>query len=56
MVDTPGFADAIDNRNAFKPIIEYIDNQFEVSAHENFNTSIYLQIVHYILYEYIIFT
>lgn len=29
VVDTPGFADAIDNRNAFKPIIEYIDNQFE---------------------------
>lgn len=30
MVDTPGFGDAIDNKNAFDPIIEYIDNQFEV--------------------------
>jgi len=29
VVDTPGFADAIDNRNAFTPIIEYIDKQFE---------------------------
>ena len=29
VVDTPGFADAIDNRNAFSPIIEYIDKQFE---------------------------
>ena len=30
VVDTPGFGDAIDNRHAFGPIIEYIDKQFEV--------------------------
>jgi len=29
VVDTPGFGDAIDNRHAFGPIIEYIDKQFE---------------------------
>lgn len=29
VVDTPGFGDAIDNRHAFVPIIEYIDKQFE---------------------------
>ncbi|CBY21012.1 unnamed protein product [Oikopleura dioica] len=34
VVDTPGFGDAIDNKNAFDPIIEYIDNQFERYLHD----------------------
>jgi len=34
VVDTPGFGDAIDNRNAFTPIIEYIDKQFEQYLHD----------------------
>lgn len=29
VVDTPGFADAINNEDSFKPIIKYIDDHFE---------------------------
>lgn len=29
VVDTPGFADAIDNTESFKTVIKYIDDQFE---------------------------
>ncbi|RMX56635.1 hypothetical protein pdam_00002427 [Pocillopora damicornis] len=29
VVDTPGFGDAVDNTDCWKPIIEYIDNKFE---------------------------
>ncbi|XP_074616165.1 septin-7-like isoform X1 [Acropora palmata] len=29
VVDTPGFGDAVDNTDCWKPVIEYIDSQFE---------------------------
>merc|ERR1711973_133718 len=29
VVDTPGFGDAVDNTDCWKPIIEYIDSKFE---------------------------
>ncbi|XP_037089199.1 septin-2-like [Pollicipes pollicipes] len=29
VVDTPGYGDAIDNTDCFKPIVQYIDDQFE---------------------------
>ncbi|XP_059809252.1 septin-4-like [Hypanus sabinus] len=29
VVDTPGFGDAVDNSECWKPIVEYIDEQFE---------------------------
>jgi septin 2 len=29
VVDTPGFADAINSENCFNPIVEYIDSQYE---------------------------
>lgn len=29
IVDTPGFGDSIDSSNCYKPIIQYIDDQFE---------------------------
>jgi len=29
VVDTPGYGDAIDNTDSFKPIVQYIDDQFE---------------------------
>ena len=28
-LDTPGYGDAIDNTDSFKPIVQYIDDQFE---------------------------
>ncbi|XP_053335069.1 septin-5-like isoform X2 [Clarias gariepinus] len=29
IVDTPGFGDALDNTNSWKPVVDYIDQQFE---------------------------
>ena len=29
VIDTPGFGDAVDNSECWKPIVEYIDNQFD---------------------------
>lgn len=29
VVDTPGFADALNNSNSFETILEYIDEQYE---------------------------
>lgn len=34
VVDTPGYGDAIDNRECYKPILDYIDTQFEQYLHD----------------------
>jgi septin 2 len=34
VVDTPGYGDAIDNRECYKPILDYIDAQFEQYLHD----------------------
>merc|ERR1712168_745144 len=34
VVDTPGYGDAIDNRECYKPILDYIDAQFERYLHD----------------------
>ncbi|KRX39465.1 Septin-7 [Trichinella murrelli] len=54
VVDTPGFGDAIDNNNSWKPIVQYIDQQylkyFEAETKINRSVNIPDQRVHCCLY------
>ncbi|KRZ69303.1 Septin-7 [Trichinella papuae] len=54
VVDTPGFGDAIDNNNSWKPIVQYIDQQylkyFEAETKINRSVNISDQRVHCCLY------
>ncbi|EDQ92804.1 uncharacterized protein MONBRDRAFT_21013 [Monosiga brevicollis MX1] len=34
IIDTPGFADAVNNTNCWQPLVEYIDSAFELSLQE----------------------
>ncbi|KAI3381514.1 hypothetical protein SNEBB_011057 [Seison nebaliae] len=39
IIDTPGFGDALDNRMCWKPILEYIDHQYEEYYKSEMNIS-----------------